>query len=190
MGITLTQSKYDFDILYRFHMENLKPTNTPCCPSTKLLPHDGVSLFDPTEYRSMVGALQYLTFTYHDLAFSFHQLCKFMSRPTSTHLEAVKHVLRHIRGILHHGIFFTPGPLTLIAFSNVDWAGDPTNRCSTTGLLVSWSLSYFVYQKAEYCISFFHRGWISGFSHHSCRDLLASNFAWGIMNFLPHVPVL
>ena len=36
-GITLTQSKYAFDILYRFHMENSKPTKTPCCPSTKLL---------------------------------------------------------------------------------------------------------------------------------------------------------
>ena len=55
--ITLTQSKYAFDILYRFHMENSKPTKTPCYPSTKLLPHDGVSLFNPTEYRSMVGAL-------------------------------------------------------------------------------------------------------------------------------------
>ena len=56
-GITLTQSKYAFDILYRFHMENSKPTKTPCYPSTKLLPYDGVSLFDPTVYRSMVGAL-------------------------------------------------------------------------------------------------------------------------------------
>ena len=119
-GVTLTQSKYAFDILYRFHTENLKPTKTPYCPSTKLLPHDGVSLFDPTEYRSMVSALQYLTFTCHDLASSFHQLCKFMSRPTSNHLEAAKRVLRYFRGILHHGISFTPGPLTLTTFSVVD----------------------------------------------------------------------
>ena len=56
-GVTLTQSKYAFDILYRFHMENSKPTKTPYYPSTKLLPRDGVSLFDPTEYRSMVSAL-------------------------------------------------------------------------------------------------------------------------------------
>ena len=89
-GLILTQSKYAFDVLHRFHMENSKPTKTPCCPSTRLLPYDGFSLSNPTEYRSMVGALQYLTFIRPDLAFSLHQLCQFMRKPTSTHLEATK----------------------------------------------------------------------------------------------------
>ena len=69
-----------------------------------------------------------------------------MSHPTTTHLEAAKRVLRYIRGTLHFGISFTPGPLTLTTFSDADWAGDPTDRRSTTGLLVflgnnpiSWS---------------------------------------------------
>ena len=69
-----------------------------------------------------------------------------MSKPTFVHLKAAKRVLRYIRGTLHHGICLSPGPLTLTAFSNVDWAGDPTDRRSTTGLLVflgpnpiSWS---------------------------------------------------
>ena len=101
-------------------MENSKPTKTPCCPSSRLLPNDGVALFDPLEFRSMVGALQYLTFTCPDLAFSVHQLCQFMSYPTTVHLEAAKRILRYIKGILSHGISFTPGPLTLTAFSDVD----------------------------------------------------------------------
>ena len=75
VGLHLTQSKYASNILHRFHMENFKPTKTPCCPSTRLLLHDGVALSDPIEYRSMIGALQYLTFTRPDLAFSVHQLC-------------------------------------------------------------------------------------------------------------------
>ena len=37
-GLTLTQSKYAFDVLHWFHMENSKPTKTLCCPSTRLLP--------------------------------------------------------------------------------------------------------------------------------------------------------
>ena len=44
--------------------------------------------------------------------------------------------LPYIRGTLHFGISFTPEPLTLTAFSDADWAGDPTDRRSTTGLLV------------------------------------------------------
>ena len=47
-----------------------------------------------------------------------------------------------------------------------------------------------VHQKAEYFISFFHRGQISGFSHRSCKDLLSLNFVQGIANFLPYVPAL
>lgn len=56
-GLSLTQSKYASDVLYRFHMENSNLTKTPCCPSTRLVPHDGVALSDPSAYRSMVGAL-------------------------------------------------------------------------------------------------------------------------------------
>ena len=145
-GISLTQSKYAFDVLHRFNMENSKAVKTPCCSSSRLVPHSGVPLSDPTVYRSMVGALQYLTFTRPDLAFSVHQLCQFISKPTSVHLEATKRVLRYLRGTLHHGICFSPGPLSLTAFSDADWAGDPTDRRSTTGLLVflgpnpiSWS---------------------------------------------------
>ena len=135
----------------------------PCCPSTRLLPHDGIALTNPTKYRSMVGALQYLTFTCPNLAFSVHQLCQFMSSPTSAHLEAAKRVLRYVRGTLTHGISFIPGLLTLTAFSDANWAGEPTNRCSTTSLLVflgpspiSWSAKKqnIVSQpstKAEYC---------------------------------------
>ena len=59
-----------------------------------------------------------------------------MSHPTTTHLEATKRVLRYIRGTLHFGISFTPGPLTLIVFSNADWARDSTDCRSTIGLLV------------------------------------------------------
>ena len=101
-------------------MENSKPTKTLSCSSTHLVPLDGVLLSDSFQYRSMVGALQYLTFTRPNIAFSVQQLCQFMSCPTTTHLEAAKRVLRYIRGTLHFGISFTPGPLTLTAFSDAD----------------------------------------------------------------------
>ena len=101
-------------------MENSKPTKTLSCSSTHLVPLDGVLLSDSFQYRSMVGALQYLTFTRPNIAFSVQQLCQFMSCPTTTHLKAAKRVLRYIRGTLHFGISFTPGPLTLTAFLDAD----------------------------------------------------------------------
>ena len=135
-GLTLCQSKYASDVLHRFNMENSKPTKTPCCPNMRLTPFDGSVLPDPSEYRSMVGALQYLTFTCPDLAFSVHQLYRFMNIPTTSHLEVAKRVLRYVKGTLHFGIHFAPGPLTFSAFSDADWVGDPTNRKSTTGMVI------------------------------------------------------
>ena len=69
-----------------------------------------------------------------------------MHHPTTTHFETAKRVLRYVKGTLNHGIHFSPGPLTLSAFANADWASDPTDRCSTIGFIVflgsnpvSWS---------------------------------------------------
>uniref|UniRef100_A0A2N9FW81 Reverse transcriptase Ty1/copia-type domain-containing protein n=1 Tax=Fagus sylvatica TaxID=28930 RepID=A0A2N9FW81_FAGSY len=91
---------------------------------------------DPHGYRSLVGALHYLTFTRPDISFSVHQVCQYMSAPTTIHLAAAKRILRYLRGTLHHGIAFTPGPLQLSAYTDADWAGDPDDRRSTSGYLV------------------------------------------------------
>ena len=64
------------------------------------------------------------------------QLCQFMSRPTTAHLEAAKRVLRYIHGTLYHCISFTLGPLNFTTFFDANWAGDPSDCHSTTGLLV------------------------------------------------------
>jgi len=112
---------------------------TLSCSSSHLVPHSGVSLSDPSVYRSMVGALQYLTFTRPNLAFNVHQLCQFMSKPTSDHLEAAKRVLKYLKGTLHHEICFSPGPLTLTASSDADWARDTRQAFHHRFIGVSWS---------------------------------------------------
>ena len=119
-GLTLCQSKYASNVLHRFKMENSKPMKTPCCPNVRLTPFDGSVLPNLTEYKSMVSALQYLTFTRLDLAFNVHQLFQFMHHPITSHLEVAKRVLRYMRGTLHFGIHLAPGPLTFSAFFDAD----------------------------------------------------------------------
>ena len=50
---------------------------------------DGASLTDATEYRSIVGALQYLTLTRPDISFTVNKLSQIMHRPTTGHWIAV-----------------------------------------------------------------------------------------------------
>ena len=92
-------------------------------------------LFDPTSYRGLVGALQYLTFIRPDLSLVVQQACQHMSS-TQNHLQAAKCILRYLQGTLHFGIAFTSGPISLSAYSDSDWAEDPMDRRSLTGMVL------------------------------------------------------
>ena len=127
-GLTVTQTKYATDLLTKHNMVHCSPCKTPCVPNVRLSATCGQSLIDVHAYRSLVGALHYLTFTRPNISFAIHQVCQFMNAPTDIHLTAAKRLLRYIRGTLDHGLFYTLGPISLFAFSDADWAGDPNDR--------------------------------------------------------------
>ena len=112
------------------------------------LSSDGPLFSDPTLYRSLVGALQYLTITRPNIAYAVNFVSQFLHSPTEDHFLAVKCLLRYVKGTLHFGLTFHPSdaPGTLIAYSDANWAGCPDTRRSTSGYsiylgdnLVSWS---------------------------------------------------
>lgn len=76
-GILLSQEKYSRDLLIKAGMKDYKPAPTPLVATDKLSAHDGDLLGpeDSTKYRSIVGALQYLTLTRPDLSFSVNKVC-------------------------------------------------------------------------------------------------------------------
>jgi hypothetical protein len=61
----MSQERYALDILQRVNMSSCSTVSTPMASSEKLLVNDGTLLGpkDATQYRSVVGALQYLTLT-------------------------------------------------------------------------------------------------------------------------------
>jgi histone deacetylase 1/2 len=102
---------------------------------------------DAFSYRSLVGGLQYLTLTRPDLSFVVNKVCQFLSQPTTVHYEAVKRILRYVKGTLSTGLQFQPTTSTMLdVYTDADWAGCPDDRRSTGGFavflggnLVSWS---------------------------------------------------
>jgi hypothetical protein len=62
---------------------------------TKLSATLGDPVADPTAYRSLAGALQYLTFTRPDLTYVVQQICLHMHDPRESHLAALKRLLRY-----------------------------------------------------------------------------------------------
>jgi hypothetical protein len=69
-GLFLSQRQYMMDILARARMAECKPCSTPVDMNPKIAATDGPPVADATDYRSLAGALQYLTFTRPDIAYA------------------------------------------------------------------------------------------------------------------------
>ncbi|KAK2458167.1 putative mitochondrial protein [Trifolium repens] len=144
-GLHLSQTHYAITILERANMMDCKPMSTSLEAKTKIGSNDTL-LDDPSHYRGLVGALQYLTLTRPDLSYSVNYVSQFMHSPTIMHLKMVRRILGYVKGTIDVGLHFTSNTtLDLFAFSDADWAGCPTTRRSTTGYctflggnLISW----------------------------------------------------
>ncbi|GAU44375.1 hypothetical protein TSUD_243070 [Trifolium subterraneum] len=135
-GITISQTKYAHDLLKRAHMLGASKINTPIASKPNELPDDNNPV-DATEYRRLCGSLQYLTFTRPDLTHAVNLVCQHFQNPTQKDLQAVKRILRYIKGTLTHGLrYLNQSSLNLTAFCDADWAGCPTTRRSTTGFCI------------------------------------------------------
>ncbi|KAL6334026.1 hypothetical protein AAG906_000080 [Vitis piasezkii] len=82
-GILLSQRSYIVDLLTCTKMMDAKPVHTPLPTSPPITLHSGSSLKDPIEYRTIVGALQYLSITRLDIAFLM--AFSFTMTPSSLH---------------------------------------------------------------------------------------------------------
>lgn len=105
-------------------MQLCKPVKTPLATTEKLLVTSGTQLGveDATRYRSIVGALQYLTLTHPDLSFAVNKVCQFLRSPTTVHWEVVKRILRYVQGTMGLGIKIRKSNSMLVsAFSDANW---------------------------------------------------------------------
>ncbi|KAI3523596.1 hypothetical protein L1887_01838 [Cichorium endivia] len=147
-GISLKQEAYVRSILEKTRMMNCNPTKSPMEHKLKLTKDGGGELVNPTEYRSIVGGLRYLTHTRPDISFAVGIVSRFMEKPTEQHLQAVKGILRYVKGTLDHGLTYTKGEgkVTITGYSDSDLAMDVNDRKSTGGMafyvngnLVTWA---------------------------------------------------
>jgi histone deacetylase 1/2 len=148
-GLLLTQEIYATDLLDRVGLRGCTLAQTPLSPTEPLSVNDGTPLVsdENTQYRSIVGALQYLTLTRSNLFYSVNKVCQYLHAPTTEHWTTAKRILRYVRDTLIVGITFTKSPTTLLsAFSDTNWTGSLDDKRSTSGFsvfvgpnLVSWS---------------------------------------------------
>lgn len=128
-------------------MGDCKPCSTPVDTHSTLFADAGTSVSDATHYRSIAGALQYLTFTRADIAYAVQQVCLHMHDPRDPHLAAMKRILQYLQGTKDLGLhLYRTSPFDITVYFDADWAGCPDTRRSTSGYavflgdnLISWS---------------------------------------------------
>ncbi|GAA0174522.1 transmembrane signal receptor [Lithospermum erythrorhizon] len=146
-GLFLSQKKYAEAVIARARMSSCNPSATPIDTKSKLGVVSGTPYKDPTLFRSLACAWQYLTFTRPDISYAFQQLCLFMHAPMSDHMLSLKRVLRYIQDTLDYGLhLYKSSSCALISYTDADWAGCQDTRKSTSGYcvflgdnLISWS---------------------------------------------------
>ncbi|GKB38870.1 retrovirus-related pol polyprotein from transposon TNT 1-94 [Tanacetum coccineum] len=145
-GIFINQAKYAQEILKKHGMTSCDSIGTPM--ATKHLDADlsGTSV-DQTKYRSMVGALMYLTASRPDIVHATCYCARYQAKPTEKHLTMVKRIFQYLKDSINMGLWYPKDTsFELTAFSDSDHAGYLDSRKSTSGgiqflggdKLVSW----------------------------------------------------
>nr|GEV26992.1 retrovirus-related Pol polyprotein from transposon TNT 1-94 [Tanacetum cinerariifolium] len=143
----LSHSKYVLEILNKYGMESCDPVGTPMEIKDKLdLDQNGTPV-DATKYRSMIGALMYLTSSRPDIVHATCLCARYQAKTTEKHLKEVKRIFHYLRGTVNTGLWYTKDSgFELTGFSDADYAGCKDTFKSTFGgaqflgeKLVSWS---------------------------------------------------
>ena len=151
--LKLSQSEYVKKVLSRFNMNAIKLVSTPLGSHFKLSKEQSPKTEEERDYMSKVpyasaiGSLMYaMVCTKLDIEHAMGVVSRFMSRSGKQHQEAVKWILRYLRGSSNTCLCFTTASLKLQGYVAADFVGEINSRKSTTGFVftlggtaISWA---------------------------------------------------
>ena len=123
-------------------MNEAKPVSTPLGSHFKLSKKQSPKTekerdyMSKVPYTSAIGSLMFAMMCIRpDIAHVVEVVSRFMSRPGKQHWEAVKWILRYLRGSSDTCLYFIGASLKLQGYVDADFAGDIDSRKSTTGIV-------------------------------------------------------
>jgi hypothetical protein len=133
-GTFVHQAKYTKDILKKFKLDDSKPLSTSMSMTTALHAEEDGEAVNQKEHRSMIGSLLYLTATRPDIQFFVCLCARFQASPRTSHWQAVKRIFRYLRYTPELSLWYSASSsLSLLGFSDADFAGCRVDRKSTSG---------------------------------------------------------
>jgi len=146
-GTFLSQSKYCFDLLKKFKMEDCKEAATPIATNCLMDADEVGQPVDSTKYRGLIRSFLYLTTSRPDIQFEVCLCVRFQANPKESHFKAAKRILKYLKGTTNVGFWYPcESNIILNGFSNSDYARCKLDRKSTSGTfhlrgssLISWN---------------------------------------------------
>ncbi|SJL14967.1 uncharacterized protein ARMOST_18444 [Armillaria ostoyae] len=144
--LTICQRQYILNVLERARMSDCNSVSTPLDPHLKL--SSSMSPTTPEEWKTMrhvpylqiLGAVAYLAIvTCPDIAFAVSVLSRFSKNPGTQHWEALKRLLRYLKGTVDLKLTYSPDATSSELFrtyTDADHGGNPDNGRSTSGFVV------------------------------------------------------
>ena len=122
-GVCISQRKYVLDLLSETGLLGCKPVESPMDPNVKLFPNQGELVRDPSQYRRLVGKLNYLTLTRPDISYAMSVVSQFLESPRTQHWNAVLRILRYLKGSPGQELLYqNHGHIKIQGYTDADWA--------------------------------------------------------------------
>ncbi|GJS14494.1 putative ribonuclease H-like domain-containing protein [Tanacetum coccineum] len=145
-GIFISQDKYVSEILKKFDFISVKHASTLIKTHKPLVKDEEAADMDVHLCRSMIGSLMYLNASRPDIMFVVCAHSRFQVTPKTSHLHAVKRILRYLKGKPKLGLWYPrDSSFDLVAYLDSNYGGANLDRKSTTGgcqflghRLISW----------------------------------------------------
>jgi histone deacetylase 1/2 len=150
----ISQSTTIYNLLERAGMADCNSVPSPCQSgmvfSKKDCPDPPESDANCKQFRSLIALANFIScWTRPDITFVVNKLCKYMSNPGVLHWQALKHLLRYLKGTTNSGLsydFCQPANVpALYGFTDASYADCP-DTCKSTigyvfyfhGAIISW----------------------------------------------------
>ena len=135
--VVLSQKAYTGRVLRRFRMQDSCPVSTPLDRSQSVCSSNSSERAEQFPYREAVGCLNFLAVvTRPDIAYAVGVAGRSLQHPGPADVRLVKRILRYLKGTMDYELRYKAGgDVTLVGYSDADYAGDPMTRKSTSGAL-------------------------------------------------------
>lgn len=140
----MNQKSYIEELSKKFNVRSNSSIDTPLPfnfkynieESTRISPIES-QYVDKFPIRQIIGAINYVAIcTRPDISYAISLLARYQDKPNLSVCQAIIHLLKFLLNTKNYDLRFSGSHITLVGYSDSDWAGDSDSRKSTTGYIL------------------------------------------------------